>query len=238
MASTPDYVNSYRLSVVIGGVGRGFSEVYFIRASSWDEAKAKGKLIAMWRAAILGRGMILQYASIARLGGKKPAKVVIPNPLSGSMGVSFLATDWSSERSLNVNTPASGLRIRLETAAGENATRLIKAIPDGAINAFKYLGTSGNDVVNLGTTEVDFGVGTLPITDLWPYAGTPPVNAADFYPWETAFTNFAQAVREHSVYFRKVPVEGSPLPSLEAVAWESTIYRGVSDRRTGRPLYR
>jgi len=237
---TSDITNKFKLALAIVGENRGFSESYFLTASTWDDAVLQGKHISQWRAALLGTDLSLAYSVVAKVGPDKVSKVVITTPIAGGLGVKFASADSWSVTSAKINSPGVGPRIRYETDDGFHAVRLVRGVPDGMVTEFKLFATT-LDTPDLGTYTAAYSLvdGSLPYAGYWPFPDTtPPSWASSAKTWQDSFKQFLCVTYNYTTYGKVVAGTGGSAGSLSVKSWTRLVYREVSERRAGRPSLR
>lgn len=232
-----DITGNLRLKCDFATRKKGWSEVYNLVASDFTAGVKAGKAIASWRAAILGQTATLKYAVVSTLGKPPLSKICIDSPIPGGSGVKFIPQDDFKLKDLYVNTAASGLRFRLETASGEFNVRGFRAFPDVTIKREEYtMGVTDPEVPELGTYDavVDFDTFALPIESVWNPATvyTDPEKAA-FASWEVALQNFLKVLFAGTCHWAITGTGDSR--SVTKTGWLKLAYRGVTDRKSGRP---
>lgn len=239
-----DQTSLYVGAIDIDAHGKGFTEEYDLKAADgqWNTAKQQLQRIARCRAAVLGRGAKVSYAVVSERGPARKSLVVIDTPLMGTVGVQFRDAGVT-ELATTVNTLATKLNFRFQTAVGDFAVRGFRGVCDAWINQYQWrptTGTAGQFVV----LKSDFNLAwddsrDLPVDFLWEFSKTYASGYVDrtFYTYEQAWNKLLKAIVQFTVYRRPtVNSEGVVTPGVfTAVDWNEVIFRGVQDRAAGLP---
>jgi len=237
-----DTTSRYHGQLDIEAYGKGFSETYDLKCSDGQWATAEMELynIAILRACLLGRGARLKYAVVSEDGPARKSKVVIPNPIEGTTGVGFdLVT--TNEISVKINTLATKLNLRLQTANGDYVVRGVRGPCDSWIREYKWVPTGKPlDVFEIDDADINSAwddAEDLPGSEFFDFTKTytPAQFAAKFFTYEKAWQKYCKALMHFTLYRRFVPGSSGSAGSYTNVEWEKIIYRGVRDRAAGLP---
>ncbi len=220
---------------------KGWTETYFLKGGTFAECVPMLRLIAYWRAAVLGRGCMLDYAVVNQQGPARRAKVVISTPLQGGIGVKF-DTSTISVKGMHCNDYGNGIEMRYETADGSHSNRVFKGVVDGFIADNQYTSTDNPaDFLDVGNYAQPMDVTAVPERlDLFVPDAVPAYTTAQlakFVNYETAIKRLLQATYNYTRAIFPQVVDGVTTPGVYNVPnWESIIYRGVTSRSVGNPF--
>lgn len=238
---TVDTSNWWKLTMKFRSYQQSWSEHYWMKQTSFATNKANANCLARWRAAILARDVILDYAVVVQLGPARTSRVAINNPIRGSTGVKFDASTYS-EIAFNVNTPGDGLQIRMEMVNDRHADRHIKGLPDAMVNRKKFIPPGGvEDTVDFGNYSAAMSADEVPqMEEVFDFAKAPPYTAAQlskFVNWDTALERFFKAVYNFTTgQYDVIGENGVPTGAKGFANWDNFVYRYASSRTVGDPF--
>lgn len=235
-----DATNIFKGVLTIQGLGKGFSESFMMKGTSWDAAILQLQYLAKWRAACLARNLWLQYAVVSMVGPSRASKVAIEYPIAGGTAVAPFLN--ATLRDLQTNTLASGVRLRLENINGIHVVRNFRGVQDAYVNNGAWVTSAGDNIFDLGDyeTPVDPLI-SQPLTDKVYNLTTPPVSPEleKFVTYSQAWKAFIAGVfqfTDYKIYARDSA--GKVTGTNGVYPWESVKFRNIGDRAAGRPSLR
>lgn len=220
---------------------QSWSEHHIMKGSGFDQNVLWAGCLARWRAAILARDCILDYAVVIQEGPARTSRVAIDHPIMGTAGVKF-DTTTTAEVLIYCNTPGDGLQVRMESAGNRHADRAIKGIPDGWINKKKYNSIPNPpDVVDFGNYTAVMDPAAVPQTEeLFVYEKAPPYTAAQlskFVYYETAITRYFNALYNFTeLRYPLLDEQGNKTGNYSNDPWRKFVYRYATSRTVGDPF--
>lgn len=203
----------------INGPKQGFSESYFLRGASYDEAMPVAKRLVRHRASIMAIDHVISWAKISFPGQPRESRAVITGPVQADLQqaqIGFQDLDPNSNpmpaltaADLSCNTSEAALHYRLETASGRWSSRFVRGIPDYLINK---------------------GVMTFVLPNEYDPAGPDEEATAEDVVWDLR-NKFFWFLCRHTVHF--APLAGDPEGEPEEASYVAYVLRGAGNRDAG-----